>query len=104
MNLFTEIDDPLYGPPRFPLGEIKISKGVVRGARQGLLVGLFIDRHWRGDWGGDEESKQINHQNLHDKQGDVVSEFKTPFGSLWVRTEFDPEEDPFTVVCFEDEL
>lgn len=99
--MMPEHDDPLYGPPRFTIGEIEVSKGVGRGVEDGLLLGLFIDRHWRGDWGRDTESNDLNDRSIVKGKGDVVSEYSTPYGAIWIRTTL---EDKTTTVSFRDEL
>jgi hypothetical protein len=101
--------DDIVGTPRFPIGEIEISDGVAKSVREGLLLDLYIDRHWRGDWRGhDEAGIADNESALAEGAGDVMSEFKTPFGDIWILTTIEPDDEPpfcigTTSVYFRDE-
>lgn len=79
----------ILGDPQFELGDISLTEGAVELANNGLLVDLYLDRHWRGDWGDVcEEDKEINEQSI--LHGDrLLSSFKTALGKIWIITEAD---------------
>lgn len=81
----------ILGTPRFELGDIAITSGAAEMISGGLLVDLYLDRHWRGDWGDVcEEDKEINEQAL--VHGDrLLSSFETALGKIWIITEADRE-------------
>lgn len=79
----------LLGKPRFPLGDIYLSPGADQLVRNGLLADLYIDRHWRGDWGDiDDEDKQTNEQAI-ERDERLLSAYETKLGKIWVITESD---------------
>ena len=81
----------ILGEPQFELGDISITPGVGELISDGLLVDLYLDRHWRGDWGDVcEEGKETNEQAL--VHGDrLLSSFETALGKIWIITEADRE-------------
>ena len=90
----------ILGAPRFELGDIAITSGAAEMISDGLLVDLYLDRHWRGDWGDVcEEDKEINEQSI--LHGDrLLSSFETALGKIWIITEADRES---TTVLTQDE-
>jgi hypothetical protein len=87
--------DDLLGIPKFPLGEIEITESVEPLVRQGLLLDLYLDRHWRGDWGeADFENTISNLESIVlGKGGEVISHYQTPFGPIWIFTDVGPTAD-----------
>ena len=79
----------IIGEPRFELGDIYTTPGATALIKDGLLADLYIDRHWRGDWGDiDAEDRETNNEAI--KYGDrILSCFDTPLGRLWIITEAD---------------
>ena len=79
----------IIGENRFDLGQIFVTPGVTELIDRGLLLDLYIDRHWRGDWGDlDLEDKQTNEDAvLHGDR--ILSSFNTPAGKVWIITEAD---------------
>jgi hypothetical protein len=79
----------ILGAPRFELGDIAITPGVGKMISDGLLVDLYLDRHWRGDWGDIcEEDNETNEQGI--VHGDrLLSSFETALGKIWIITEAD---------------
>jgi hypothetical protein len=79
----------ILGEPQFELGNIFTTPGADEMIADGLLADLYIDRHWRGDWGDiDEEDKEANEEAI--THGDrLLSCFDTPVGRLWIITEAD---------------
>ena len=79
----------IIGENRFDLGQIFVTPGVEKLIDKGLLLDLYIDRHWRGDWGDlDLEDKQTNEDAvLHGDR--ILSSYNTPAGKFWIITEAD---------------
>lgn len=79
----------ILGTPRFELGNIYTTPGADELINEGLLADLYLDRHWRGDWGDiDEEDRQSNEQAIaHGER--LLSCFDTPVGRLLIITEAD---------------
>jgi hypothetical protein len=79
----------ILGDPQFELGDIALTKGAAEMAHNGLLVDLYLDRHWRGDWGDlDQEDVEANEQAI--VHGDrVLSAYNTALGRIWIITEAD---------------
>jgi hypothetical protein len=79
----------IIGEYRFDLGQIFVTPGVEELIDKGLLLDLYIDRHWRGDWGNlDDEDKQTNEDAvLHGDR--ILSSFNTNVGKFWIITEAD---------------
>jgi hypothetical protein len=79
----------ILGAPRFELGDIAITSGAAEMISEGILVDLYLDRHWRGDWGDIcEEDKDANDQAVLDG-GRILSSFETPLFDLLIITEAD---------------
>ena len=79
----------IIGDSRFDLGQIFVTPGVTELIDKGLLLDLYIDRHWRGDWGNiDLEDKETNEDAvLHGYR--ILSSFDTNVGRVWIITEAD---------------
>ena len=79
----------IIGESRFDLGQIFVTPGVTELIDKGLLLDLYLDRHWRGDWGNiDSEDKQTNEDAI--LHGDrILSSFDTNVGRVWIITEAD---------------
>jgi hypothetical protein len=79
----------ILGQPRFEMGNIFTTPGADELITNGLLADLYLDRHWRGDWGDiDAEDKDANEQAL--VHGDrLLSCFNTAVGRIWIVTEAD---------------
>jgi hypothetical protein len=77
----------ILGDPQFELGAIAITPGAMELISNGLLVDLYLDRHWRGDWGDlDQEDVEANEQAV--VHGDrVLSAYNTALGRIWIITE-----------------
>jgi len=77
----------ILGDPQFELGSIAVTSGVMELISNGLLVDLYLDRHWRGDWGDlDQEDVEANEQAI--VHGDrVLSAYNTALGRIWIITE-----------------
>lgn len=79
----------IIGETRFDLGEIFVTPGVEELIDKGLLLDLYIDRHWRGDWGNlDAEDKQTNEDAVL-CGARILSSYNTIAGRLWIITEAD---------------
>lgn len=79
----------IIGETRFDLGEIFVTPGVEELIDKGLLLDLYIDRHWRGDWGNiDSEDKQTNEDAVLCGER-ILSSYNTIAGRLWIITEAD---------------
>ena len=85
----THMKTDILGDPQFELGDISLTEGVVELANNGLLVDLYLDRHWRGDWGDvDQEDFETNEQAvIHGNR--ILSSFDTALGRIWIITEAD---------------
>lgn len=108
VKVLNQLND-IIGTPRFPLGEIEVSNDVAKSVSDGLLLDLYIDRHWRGDWNGNDKAGIAdNETSLTEGAGDIMSEFTTPFGDIWILTTIEPDDEPpfcigSTSVYFRDE-
>ena len=79
----------ILGEPQLELGNIFTTPGADEMIADGLLADLYIDRHWRGDWGDiEEEDRESNEQAIaHGER--LLSRFNTPVGRIWIITEAD---------------
>jgi len=76
----------IIGETQFDLGQIFVTPGVEELIDKGLLLDLYIDRHWRGDWGDlDAEDKQTNEDAVLCGER-ILSSYN---GRLWIITEAD---------------
>ena len=76
-------------PPRFPLGRILATPGVLGSVSQKEMLGALA-RHASGDWGDvDDDDRKANDDALRDGAR-VLSAYRTAAGTkLWVITEAD---------------
>ena len=79
----------LLGVPKFPLGDIYTTPGAHELIEQGLIADLYLDRHWRGDWGDiDAEDAELNKQAIK-REERLLSSYSTTMGRIWILTEAD---------------
>lgn len=79
----------IIGDPKFNIGNLMLTEAIEDYAERGLLTHLYIDRHWRGDWGViDAEDAKVN-EDAVSNGGRILSAFDTPLGRIWIITEGD---------------
>jgi hypothetical protein len=78
--------DLLNIPPKFPLGRLLATPGVIA---LGINFAPYINRHVRGDW-GDVDTEDWKRNNASLAEGTrIVSAYKTAAGRIWIITEAD---------------
>jgi hypothetical protein len=79
----------ILGEEKFPLGHVFVTPGADELIEGGLLIDIYLDRHWRGDWGDvSPEDKQTNEDAVL-QGGRILSSFNSPAGRFWIITEAD---------------
>ena len=79
----------IIGDPQFALGDISITEGAHQLIEGGLLVQLYIDRHWRGDWGDLDEEDKIANEDAIFNGSRILSCYDTAAGKILIITDAD---------------
>ena len=75
-------------------GQMVMTRGIadkmVSNMRFALEVDLSIRFYMKGNWGTvSEDSKEMNDLNMQSGTGDLLGEYKTCEGRIWIKTEHD---------------
>ena len=89
-SYWVDLMKDIIGNPKFNLGEISLAESALEAIDRGLLVDLYIDRHWRGDHG--------KGCGADDYGESFSSAYPTAFGIVHLITDIDSDPPHTTVL------